>query len=69
MKRERTVVASRFCRKPGCRREGNYCRGLCEACYRATWRYVSEGVTTWRKLEQQGKVDQPQATLKEWLLS
>lgn len=68
--RERTVVAtSRHCRKAGCDRLGDYARGLCEPCYRATAKYVAEGVVTWKKLENQGKVAQPKTTLKDWLLS
>lgn len=68
--RETTVVAGAMgCRKAGCIRLGNHARGLCEPCYKATQQYVKDGVTTWTKLERQGKVLQPKATLKEWLLS
>lgn len=70
MKRERTVVVrKRLCRKPGCDRIGDHARGMCEACYRATAKYVADGVVTWERLEQRGKVDKPQTTLKEWLLN
>lgn len=57
------------CRKAGCIRIGDHARGLCEPCYRATAKYVSDGVVSWEKLENQGKVTQPKTTLKEWLLS
>lgn len=67
--RETTIAISHICRKAGCDRAGDYARGLCESCYRATAKYVSEGVVSWTKLERQGKVAQPKATLKEWLLS
>ncbi len=67
--REKTVAMSRLCRKAGCHREGDYSRGLCESCYRMTAKYVADGVTTWARLEQQGKVERPDITLKEWLLS
>lgn len=58
----------RACRKAGCSRVGDYARDLCEPCYRAVARYVSEGVVSWEQLEKAGKVAQPRTTLKEWLL-
>ncbi len=73
LRRETTVAmptnTQRACRKAGCERLGDHARGLCLQCYRATADYVARGVTTWPKLEAQGKVLKPKTTLKEWLLS
>jgi len=67
--RETTVAASRLCRFPGCDRPGDHARGMCESCYRGTASYVADGVISWERLEQRGKVAQRKMTLKEWLLS
>jgi len=68
--KETTIaVTSRLCRKRGCDRTGDHSRGLCEPCYRATAKYVAERVTTWSRLEAQGKVLERKPTLKDWLLS
>lgn len=68
-KREVTVVASALCRKPGCKRSGDYSRGMCESHYRGTAAIVAAGVVSWEQLERRGKVAQKEITLKEWLLS
>lgn len=54
----------------GCRYCGNpvHSRGLCRSHYQQTWRYVSDGKTTWKDLENTGRVDEPQSDFKDWLL-
>lgn len=43
------------CRIDGCRNPARY-RGVCVSCYRAAWRAVKAGQTTWARLEAEGVV-------------
>lgn len=42
------------CINPKCETEA-IARGLCKACYYAVKKWVTNGVTTWEKLEAEGK--------------
>lgn len=61
------------CLNPACER-GQRSRGLCINCYQAALRLVRQGRTTWKHLEQMGKVLPPAADsrssgpISKWLL-
>lgn len=47
-----------ICRVPSCKRRVRS-RGLCRNCYASAARLVRLGRTSWKKLEEEGKVDKP----------
>lgn len=48
-------MASNLCLTTGCARVGKI-RGLCNSHYAACVKYITQGKTSWAKLERQGKV-------------
>ena len=67
MKRERTIVVSDRCRRPKCGRPV-VARGLCGSCYQIAYLLVADEVTTWKELEDSGKVDARRRNSKAWFL-
>ena len=67
-RRERTVaMRPRRCLNPRCDRNPEI-RGLCEPCYQGVRRLVINGTTTWKELEDRGKVERT-ASVKSWVLA
>jgi hypothetical protein len=58
------------CLNPKCQHEAKS-RGLCSACYVRAHEVVKAGLTTWKKLEANGKIlpsQRQKASTKKWLL-
>lgn len=63
------------CVNPACKDEIR-CRGLCWRCYAVASRLVKDSLTTWQKLESEGKClptlkpgHKASSAIKDWLLS
>jgi len=49
------------CLVPGCNSNDRGARGLCSGHYNTAMAYVKKGLTTWQKLEKNGKANAPKA--------
>ena len=57
----------KICLKPDCGRDAKI-RGLCHSCYTVARKAITDGKTTWEKLEKDGKAIGRQRTTLDWLL-
>ncbi len=68
MLREKTFAARvASCRVPDCKRDPA-CRGLCRSHYQSAYTLVVMGASTWKQLEEKGKVAAT-TSAKQWFLS